>query len=72
MRGSSTVVVKGSQAWDIIEPLKDYIDCAPEPIRSPVDDAGGNDADGKTPGWRKESKDIRNREPESNSDPFAP
>ena len=60
MRGSSTAVVKGSQALDLIEPLKDYLCCAPEPMRSPVDDAGGNDADGKTPGRRIEPEDIWN------------
>jgi hypothetical protein len=71
MRGSSTVVVKGSQAWDLIEPVTTLMYPAAD-CWSPVDDADGPDADGKTPGWRKESKDIWNREPESNIDPFAP
>ena len=75
MRGSSTVVVKGSQGWELIEPVTIYMSPPEVPAfspSSPAGDADGTDADGKTPGWRKESKDIRNREPESNIDPFAP
>ena len=71
MRGSSTVVVKGSQALDIIEPLTSF-GWDSFPSAAPFGNADVTDPDGKTPSRRKESNDIRNRESESNSDPFAP
>ena len=65
------MVVKGSQALDIIEPLTS-LGWDSFPSAAPFGNADVTDADGKTPSRRKESKDIRNRESESNSDPFAP
>ena len=75
MRGSSTAVVKGSQGWELIEPVTIYMS-PPEVLAfspsSPAGDADETDADGNTPDRRIGPEDIWNREPESNIDPFAP